>query len=186
MISSCVHSNLLTEASSVGRSTFQTAYLFSNLYLSVFSLFGCPQCWSLWTCQLDFNKIFTLHAFDISELLYTLLYTGHTHTISYTHIDWDFWSNELIKRNYALYCGTVLLIVNNIFLSVPILAKRTMPTIFIRTALPVWHNTNVIFPEHYITCLWVVLTCECHNSHSREYMKLFFLFVVLCHETACS
>ena len=38
----CVDSNLPAEARSVRRSTFQAAYLFSSLYLSVFLLFGCP------------------------------------------------------------------------------------------------------------------------------------------------
>ena len=34
--------NQPAEARSVGRSTFQAAYLLSSLYLSVFLLFGCP------------------------------------------------------------------------------------------------------------------------------------------------
>ena len=37
-----VDSNQPAEARSVGRSTFQAAYLLSSLYLSVFLLFGCP------------------------------------------------------------------------------------------------------------------------------------------------
>ena len=37
-----VDPNQPTEACSVGRSTFQAAYLLLSLYLSVFLFFGCP------------------------------------------------------------------------------------------------------------------------------------------------
>ena len=106
LVSLRVDSNLPAEACSVGRLTFQAAYLLLNLYLSASLLFGCPYHWRYELLHSTSTKsLRCMHSISAnSRTQYGN--TGHAHT-SCTHFNWIFELMSSLRSNYALYRDTM-------------------------------------------------------------------------------